>query len=200
MPWLAALLAVILLLGLVTNGIVTAKLLSENKEVIDTASKILALLGAVVAGALAYFRFFGGRTLSPKLTIDVDCAVNDLTPDAAAGGEPGTTSTTTTNLHVVEACLENIGSRIVRNFRASLTAHGPDNEPLSLRYRIHPGFVDRPNNGLYIDVGQKAYLMVTVQVPKELSYVAYVLTIRNGHGTMFWHRPFVIANRVKAPE
>ena len=78
---LSVLVGVLLVLAAFRYGVIRASTLVQNKELIDVGTKLLGTIILAFGAIASYFRFFKGRTLSPRLTIN---ATVDVFPIDAA--------------------------------------------------------------------------------------------------------------------
>ena len=166
-------------------GVISAPRLVANKDLIDVGTK---LLGAVIVtfGAIAsYFRFFKGRTLSPRLKIDARVEVFPIDP--------------TRNFHVLSVEVTNVGSVAIWGLepRVEIRFHGDQEQteedignwwtPLEQRD-------GRPRLRM-LDTEESSQFVVHREVPRAFWAVTYFtrVSLSSGHS---WHRLVTASNRL----
>ena len=70
-------------------GFISAPRLVENKDLVDVSTKILGTLILTLGAVASYFRFFKGRTLSPRLKIEATVNVFSIDPSRNFATECG---------------------------------------------------------------------------------------------------------------
>lgn len=183
---LSVLVGVLLVAVAFRYGVIRASTLVQNKDLIDVGTKLLGTIILAFGAIASYFRFFKGRTLSPRLTIHATVEVFPI--DAAR------------NLHVLSVDVKNIGSVAIWGLepRVEIHFHG-DRErteedigtwwtPLAQRdgkQRLH-----------MLDTDESSQFVVHREVPIQYWAVTYFTRIglSSGHS---WHRIVTASNRVK---
>ncbi len=182
--------AILLVSVLFKYGIVSGADLVENKSLVDVLSKILGTSILTLGAIASYFRFFRGRTLSPRLKID---AKVDVYP-ASQGS----------NLHILSVEVTNIGAVSVWGLRPSvrLIRHGPDGdeEEGEIRRWWEPMAESGDAGKLrVVDTEESEQYVVQRTVPKTFYAVTYCVGGRLESGQS-WSRVVTASNRVSAAE
>ena len=159
--------------------------LVRNKDLIDVGTKILGSIVLTFGAIASYFRFFKGRTLSPRLTIS---AVVEVFP---VNNE--------TNLHVLSVDVKNVGSVAIWGLepRVDIHFHGSEERtehdtggwwtPLEQsdgKSRIH-----------MLDTDESSQFVVHRDVPTRYWAVTYFtrISLSSGHS---WHRIVTTSNHI----
>src|SRR6185437_10142384 len=164
-------------------GLVSAPALVANKDLIDVITKILGAVIVTFGSIASYFRFFKGRTLSPRLKIDAKVEV--LPIDAAR------------NFHVLTVEVTNVGSVAIWGLepRVEIHFHGDREEteadigdwwtPLAQRD-------GRPRLRM-LDTEESSQFIVQREVPQGFWAVTYAtrISLSSGHS---WHRLVTASN------
>lgn len=170
-------------------GLIRASTLVQNKDLIDVGTKLLGASILVFGAIASYFRFFKGRTLSPRLTISATVEV--LPIDGAR------------NLHILSVEVRNVGSVAVWGLepRVEIHFHGSQErteedignwwtplEQVDGKKRLH-----------MLDTDESSQFVVHRKVPAEYWAVTYFTRVglSSGHS---WHRIVTASNRVGAGE
>jgi hypothetical protein len=166
-------------------GLISAPRLVENKDLVDVSTKILGALILTLGAVASYFRFFKGRTLSPRLKIDA--AVEVFPIDSSR------------NLHVLSVEVANVGSVSIWGLqpRVEIHYHGDEERreedigdwwtPLDQR--------DGTPRLRMLDTGESSQFVVHREVPREVWAVTYFtrISLSSGHS---WDRVTTASNRV----
>jgi hypothetical protein len=167
-------------------GVIRASTLVQNKDLIDVGTKLLGTVILAFGAIASYFRFFKGRTLSPRLAINATVEV--LPVDVSR------------TLHVLSVDVKNVGSvaiwglepRVEINFRGDQERTEEDIgnwwTPLEQRdgkRRLH-----------MLDTDESSQFVVHREVPIQYWAVTYFIRIglSSGHS---WHRIVTASNRVE---
>jgi hypothetical protein len=167
-------------------GVIKASTLIQNKDLIDVGTKLVATIILTFGAIVSYFRFFKGRTLSPRLTVNATVEVFPI--DTAA------------TLQVLTVDVKNVGSVAVWGLEpcVDILFHGDQERtekdignwwtPLEQRdgtRRLH-----------MLDTDESSQFVVHRVVPTQYWAVTYFTRIglSSGHS---WHRIVTASNRVK---
>ena len=167
-------------------GFISAPRLVENKELVDVSTKILGTLILTLGAVASYFRFFKGRTLSPRLKIDATIEV--LPIDSSR------------NFHVLSVDVANIGSVAIWGLqpRVEIRYHSDEERteedigdwwtPLDHR--------DGTPRLRMLDTDESSQFVVHRAVPHEIWAVTYFtrVSLSSGHS---WHRVITASNRIR---
>ena len=166
-------------------GFIRTSTLVQNKELVDVGTKLLGAIILVFGAIASYFRFFKGRTLSPRLTITTTVEVFPV--DGAR------------NLHVLGVEVKNVGSVPIWGLepRVEIHFHG-DHErteedignwwtPLEQS--------DGKQRLQMLDTDESSQFVVHRDVPTEYWAVTYFtrISLSSGHS---WHRIVTASNRI----
>ena len=183
---LSVLVGVLLIAVAFRYGFIRASTLVQNKDLVDVGSKLLGVIVLVFGSIASYFRFFKGRTLSPRLTIG---AVVEVFPVDAVR-----------NLHVLSVEVKNVGSVAIWGLepRVEIHFHGaqprteeeignwwtPLEEGTAQKKRLH-----------MLDTDESSQFVVHRDVSTDCWAVTYFTRVglSSGHS---WHRIVTAANRV----
>lgn len=166
-------------------GVVRASTLVENKDLVDVGTKLLGTVILAFGAVASYFRFFKGRTLSPRLTISATVEV--LPVDASR------------TLHVLSVDVKNVGAVAIWGLepRVEIHFHGSQErtekdigswwtplEQTDGKRRLH-----------MLDTDESSQFVVHREVPTEYWAVTYFARIGldSGHS---WHRIITASNRL----
>jgi hypothetical protein len=158
-------------------GIIRASTLVQNKELIDVGTKLLGTIILAFGAIASYFRFFKGRTLSPRLTINATVEVFPI--DAAR------------TFHVLSVDVKNVGSVAIWGLepRVEIRFHGDEERtekdngdwwtPLEQR--------DGKRRLNMLDRDESSQFVVHREVPTQFWAVSYFtrIGVSSGHS---WHR------------
>ena len=168
-------------------GFISRLRLVENKDLIDASTKILGTLVLTLGVVASYFRFFKGRTLSPRLNIKT-------TVDVFPFDE-------STNFHAVNVEVINVGSVAVWGLepRVEITYHRTDREteedvgkwwtPLDLQ--------DDKERIKMLDTGESSQFVVDRRVPADVRVATYVARVSLSNGYT-WHRVTHVSNLLES--
>jgi len=186
---LSALIFVLFVAVLFRYGFISGSRLVTNKDLIDVGTKILASIVLTFGAVASYFRFFKGRTLSPRLTITA--AVNVLPVDA------------TKNFHVLSLDVKNVGSVAIWGLepRVEIHFHGGHIRPekdIDDWFTPLEGSDDRRTLQM-LDTEESSQFVVQREVPVECWAVTYFAKVglSSGHS---WHRIVTASNRLEHKE
>ena len=165
--------------------VISADALVDNKELIDVSTKLLGALVLTLGAVASYFRFFKGRTLSPRLNIE---ATVDVIPIDAAR-----------NLQVLSVEVRNVGAIAIWGLepRVEIRYHSDsprteedvgdwwtplDHRDSKLRLRM-------------LDTEESSQFVVHREVPGDVWAVTYFtrVSLSSGHS---WHRVTTASNRL----
>lgn len=183
---LSVLIALLLIAVLFRYGFISGPALVRNKDLIDVEAKILGAAVLTFGAVASYFRFFKGRTLSPRLTVSPQVEVLQI--DSAR------------NLHVLSVEVKNVGSVAVWGLEPHVEIHfhggqlkpEPDVgnwftplEQKDVRRRLH-----------MLDTDESSQFVVHREVPVDCWAVTYFarVDLSSGHS---WHRIVTASNRLK---
>lgn len=166
-------------------GFISSVRLVQNKELVDVSSKILGTIILTLGAVASYFRFFKGRTLSPRLTIQ---ATVDVLPIDSSR-----------NFHVLSLEVTNVGSVAIWGLepRVEIRYHGEDSRteedisdwwtPLKLR--------DDVLRIPMLDTEESSQFIVHREVGLDIWAVTYFarVSLSSGHS---WHRVVSASNRL----
>jgi len=161
-------------------GFVSAKLIVDNRELIDAIGAIITSCIIVLAALVSYFRFFKGRLLKPKMIIEPSYGVVEL--------NDGT-------LHWIDIGIENKGSVAIWHYTVGLELKCHDDsvpKPAIIDFHSHRQFA--PGKEHVIDPGETAYEHATIRVPKNVEVITYRILVTNSQGSK-WDRCLTVSNR-----
>lgn len=181
--FLSVVVLVLLLAVLIDAGIVSARALTANKDLIDVLST-LASFGLLLVGAvLAYFRFFRGRTLSPRLDLEINCSVFEATPAE--------------HLHVLSIEVVNIGPVAIWEPRPIVevirhSGGGSRSEVISEWFtpKLTPDGIERI---AVLDTGESAQFFTQELITTEIKVVTYFAHVSTERGAV-WSKAITVGN------
>lgn len=165
-------------------GLLNASTLVQNKDLVDVGTK-LAGASILLFGAIAsYFRFFKGRTLSPRL--EMSASVGVLPIDGAR------------NLHVLSVDVRNVGAVAIWGLepRVQIHFHG-DRERTEGEIGSWWTPLEQTDGRArlrMLDTGESSQFVVHREVPMDHWAVTYFtrVDLSSGHS---WHRIVTASNR-----
>ncbi len=164
-------------------GFISAPRLVENKDLIDVGTKLLGSVIITLGAIASYFRFFKGRTLSPRLKIDAKVEVFPV--DSSR------------NFHVLSVEVTNVGSVAIWGLepRVEIRFHGDKDRteedigdwwtPLDHR--------DGTPRLQMLDTEESSQFVVHREVPRAVWAVTYFTRVSLGSGHS-WHRLITASN------
>ncbi len=170
-------------------GFVSRLRLVENKDLIDASTKLLGTLVLTLGAVASYFRFFKGRTLSPRLTIETTVEVFPFDES--------------TNFHAVSIEVSNVGSVAIWGLepRVEITYHRSDGKtqedvgkwwtPLDLK--------DGKARVKMLDTGESSQFVVDRRVPINVRVATYVARVSLSD-RYSWHRVTHASNCLQADQ
>jgi len=181
--------AVLLIAVAFRVGLISAGLLVANKDFIDVSTKLLGALVLTLGAIASYFRFFKGRTLSPRLKIE---ALVDVIPIDSSR-----------NLHVLSVEVTNVGTVAIWGLqpRIEIRYHGDDSRteedvgdwwtPLDHR--------DGKARLRMLDTEESSQFAVHRDVPVTVWAVTFFtrVSLSSGHS---WHRVTTASNRLEGKQ
>ena len=167
-------------------GLISPGLLVANKEFIDVSTRLLGALVLTLGAIASYFRFFKGRTLSPRLKIE---ALVEVIPIDSSR-----------NLHVLSVEVTNVGTVAIWGLqpRIEIRYHGDDSRteedigdwwtPLDHR--------DGKTRLRMLDTEESSQFAVHRDVPVTVWAVTFFtrISLSSGHS---WHRVTTASNRLE---
>ncbi|MCM2287324.1 MAG: hypothetical protein NDI81_21295 [Desulfobacula sp.] len=165
---------------------INTALLVSHKDFIDVTSKILTSIILIFGAAASYFRFFRGRTLSPRLKMSASVAVFEATDSE--------------NLHVLSIIITNIGSVAIWNPepQAEVVYHGIKSEKDEVIDQWWAPMLktDSAKRLPMVDTSEEAQYVVQRLVPKDVYAVTYFaqISLESGHS---WHRSVTVSNKFR---
>jgi hypothetical protein len=182
---LSAIVGVLLVAVAFRYGVISASTLVANKDLIDAGTKLIGAIVLVFGAIASYFRFFKGRTLSPRLMIAANVEVFPI--DEAR------------NLHVLSVEVKNVGSVAVWGLepRVEIRFHGGQErteEDVAV-WRTPLEEIDGKKRIHMLDTDESSQFVVHRSVPAECWAVTYFARVglSSGHS---WHRIVTASNRV----
>lgn len=165
----------------IKDGRITKLTLAQDKDFLDSLSKVTSVVAIVAGGVLSYFRFFRGRTFSEKLI---------LIPTS------GTVVIPNGNLHWLEVEIKNLGSVAIWNHKIRILAqfHG-DGESLHEVTEFAKWQDGGGNTETVIDVGESAYEHSYLFVPTDIQAVSFKISVRSGKRAE-WSRCLTVSNKM----
>src|SRR5205085_1272201 len=156
-PWLFLFVLVLGVGVLVKGHYLTKEVISHDKDFYAALSSIAALCFLMVGGVLSYIRFFKGRTLRPKMILEL---------------KTGTIQLSEHFLHWIEVEIKNSGSVTIWHYRTHITATLRKN---SIFCKVDvtdflPSY-DPDSQIPLIDAGESSYEHAFLEVPKEVDVV-----------------------------
>lgn len=185
-PLLGLLVMVLAVAAAFKMGVFSVAWLSENKDAIGAAGTIVSTILFALAGFLAYVRFFRGRTLSPKLTIE-------LTSGAAQA--PDGTSV----MHWIDVEVKNAGAVAIWGYTVTMKArlHGPTPAEHTVDNFMVPA--ERQGTEFLLDVGESVYEHGILTVPPEITAVTFRVTVYSQEN-ITWERSLTARNTIEQPK
>jgi fumarate reductase subunit D len=167
-------------------GFISAPSLVQNKDLVDVGTKLLGTVIITLGAIASYFRFFKGRTLSPRLKIHATVEVFPI--DSSR------------NFHVLSVEVANVGSVAIWGLepRVEIRYHGDEERmeedlgdwwtPLDHR--------DSTARLRMLDTEESSQFVVHREVPRNVWAVTYFtrVSLSSGHS---WHRIITASNRVE---
>lgn len=171
-PWLLLTAAVLGLAVLFKTGLIPRRLDNDTATLINAVSNLTQVVVLSVGGVLSYFKFFKGRTLSPRLVI---------TPQAgrvAIAGE---------QVFWVEAQIENKGSVTIWNYAVTVYAvlHRDEDERVTVaRYMPHPPGTELSEK--LIESGESVFEHAFLPVPADATAVTFQIVVQDQSRATWW--------------
>lgn len=178
-PWLNLLVLVLIVAIFVKYGVIPATVSEGTKNLVDVLSKIATALFLLVGGIFSYLKFFKGRTLSPKLVINVNSGM-------IKKGDG--------NLHWIEVQIENKGSVAIWNYQTTIYAFFDEDLEHSVpvsQFVPHPH--DTRGREKLIDVGEVVFERALFTVAHNVSAVTFQIEVRDQSTTVWW-RSHTVSN------
>jgi hypothetical protein len=178
--------AVLCVAVLFKHKIISTVTLVSNKDLIEAASKIITSVVLIFGAIASYFRFFRGRTLSPRLKMGADVSVFE--------------ATNSENLHVLNIIITNIGSVAIWNPepQTEVIYHGMTRERQDVISEWWAPMLDGDAGKRLpmVDTGEEAQYVVQRLVPKHVWAVTYFarISLESGHS---WHRAVTVSNKIR---
>lgn len=186
---LSVVLAVLLVALAFRLDFISAHWLVANKNLVDVSTKILGALILTLGAVASYFRFFKGRTLSPRLKIEADVDVFPI--DGSR------------NFHVLSVDVANVGSVAIWGLepRVEIRYHG---EEVRTEKDIDDWWTpldhrDSTAKLSMLDTEESSQFVVHREVRREVWAVTYFIrvSLSSGHS---WRRVITASNRVDEKE
>jgi hypothetical protein len=179
-PWMLLVTILLFIAVIAKEGILTRAVLLANKDVVDTAAKLLASVSLAVGGLLSYFRFFKGRLLRPKLVISCQSGMIPLARS---------------NMHWLNIQVENRGSVAIWNYelRAEASYHGQESDTVVISNFLQPPGVTEQGE-LLVDVGESSYKHALLEVPKDVQAVSFRISVTDKTGSV-WDQFLTVSNQ-----
>jgi hypothetical protein len=160
--------------------------LVSNKDLVEVTSKIIMAVVVVFGAIASYFRFFRGRTLAPRLKMEIGVDVFE-----ASDSE---------NLHVLNIIVTNIGSVAIWNPQPKAEIVFDDaigeRDEISNEWWSPLLEGDSTKSLPMVDTGEEAQYVVHYSVPKTVKAVTCFARISLESGQS-WHRAVTVSNKVK---
>jgi hypothetical protein len=182
---LSVLLGALLVAVLFRYGVIQASALVQNKDLIDVGTKLVGACILLFGAIASYFRFFKGRTLSPRLAMDATVEV--LPIDGRR------------NLHVLSLEVRNVGSVAIWGLepRVQIHFHGEQErtEGEIGEWWTPLEQTDGRSRLQMLDTDESSQFVVHREVSIEAWAVTYFtrVDLSSGHS---WHRIVTASNRI----
>jgi hypothetical protein len=180
-PFLLAVLLLLILAKAMQAGWLTPSSLAQNKDAIGSGASIIAALAVAISGALAYFRFFSGRTFTTRANVSIAVEV-------IAG--PNRVLT-----HSLSLKVENVGTTALNDVSVEVTA-----QPRGASKRLDSHQILRvgPSSSYAgpaetIDPGEIAGYFSQQDFLPDIWMVTYHAKVRVGGNV--WTESLAVANR-----
>jgi hypothetical protein len=186
-------LALLAVLNVYKDGLMTATGLKESKDAIGAAKDILTTAMLILGALFSYFRFFRGRTLAARADVSVEVSIH-AAPDSSM-------------LHVVRIAAKNVGSATIWEprpevwvtFHRGQRAFDPSDDRAEDHVRLDD-WQDLPGGGgpstvPVIDTGETALFIAHVEVSSNVWAATYAVAIHSASGDI-WHAGTTVSNVV----
>jgi hypothetical protein len=185
-PYLVVLVAGLLLANLIRHGILTASLLSSNKDALAALQSAVQIVFIIVGSIFSYYRFFRGRTFVSRADLSIRVDVIETTQES--------------NLHYVTIEFKNLGTISIWNPTptVSIYSFGPEGIAKDVwdKWREAASHnVDEPKYAV-VDSGETVYFSTYQNVSKRFWAVEYAAFVSDSDG-MTWKRSLMVANKPK---
>jgi len=176
--WAAPILALVVF-GLaiafaVKTGFISRSKLVANRSWLSLVSSIVSAAAILIAAALAYFKFFRGRTFAIRANLTVDVTVLGA-PD---GG----------SLHTIVVQADNVGTAPIWNPEVQIEVTELDTLGHTRSYLLRASYrlagVSRSDRSLIdvLDSGEIADFVIQTMIGRKVWAVTYLVTLRSSAG------------------
>ncbi len=166
-------------------GLISGPRLVENKDLVDVSTKILGSLILSLGAVASYFRFFKGRTLSPRLQIETKV---DVLPIVSSR-----------HFHVLSVEVSNVGSVAIWGLEPQVEIRYHGDKAWTEKDTGHWWTPLDPQDDVarlrMLDTEESSQFVVQREVPINVWAVTYFtrISLSSGHS---WHRVTSASNRV----
>lgn len=182
-PWLLLTVVVLGVAVLFKVGVIPRRLDNDTVGLIGAAANVTTVVVLSVGGVLSYFKFFKGRTLSPRLVI---------TPHA------GRVAFNRENVFWIEAQIENKGSVTVWNYGVTVYAvlHRDKDERVTVSHFMpHPPGTEQREK--LIESGESVFEHAFLAVPDDATAVTFQIVVEDQSRATWW-RSVTVSNQPAA--
>lgn len=176
-------LVMIILILLALNAVRYQEVLTASKDLVDVLVKLFGVLGFLAGGIASYYRFYKGRTLSPRITLGLEVDVFDLDNDS--------------RLHVVRLTVENKGAVSVRAPLVTVDGYEHHREELAMFKLGDDSWLNWPpnliiSNFFVLDPGSSTVFLTHKVFSDRAQAVSYIGQVRiDGE---VWNTATTVAN------
>ena len=166
---------------------ISASELVDNKDVIDVVTKILGASVLTLGAVASYFRFFKGRTLSPRLSMDAKVEVFPANSER--------------NLHVLTINVANVGSVAAWGMDPQLRIqyYGGQSRPEEFVRKWFKPIEGEEDSATVpvLDTEESTQYVVVREVPRDVWAVIYAarIAVSSGHS---WQHIVSASNQLEA--
>ena len=162
-------------------GLVSAGLLSRNKDAISAATSIIGSLTLLIGAFLTYYRFFRGRTFSARAEIAINASIHQ------SGGD--------FYIHAVEVELHNVGASAIWFPELVLAIRidgGKQVRRISQWWEPGAELSDLPPMRL-VEPGESASFLAHESIPIDANIVTYVAIVKSERRAV-WQKVATVSN------
>lgn len=171
-PWLILIAVVLALAVLFKRGALPRDISDHTIGLIGAVSSIATTVILIAGAILSYFKFFKGRTLSPKLIIIPSSGKVTFNDEV---------------VHWIETKIENKGSVAIWNYQVSIeaTLHMNKDEHVKV-LNFMPAPADTEGRERVIDVGETVFEHAFLPVPEGVSAITFQIAVTDKSKTIWW--------------
>jgi hypothetical protein len=173
LPWLALIFLALAVILLFKSNYLSKDAFKNDKDFYAALSSLVTILVLTLGAGLSYIRFFKGRTLQPKINLELKAGVVQVKDE---------------NLHWIEVEIKNSGSVTIWHYKTTIVA-SLIKAAITCKVDV-TDFVnayDPLQQILLIDVGESAYEHALLLVPREVDVVSFQVEVRDKGGDESGH-------------